>query len=175
MSAVIRPVTTADITVITAIYGEAVTVGTATFEVVPPDEAEMGRRMAALVAGGHPYLVAERGGVVVGFGYAGPYRERAAYCNTVEDAVYIARGARGQGIGRALLRGLIDEAAARGFRQMIAVIGDSGNVASIRLHEATGFDIGGTLKDVGYKHGRWLDTVIMQRALGAGAGSAPSR
>jgi L-amino acid N-acyltransferase YncA len=172
---VIRQATPADLAAITAIYAEAVRVGTASFETVPPDEAEMGRRLRHLIDGGHPYLVAEHDGKVVGFAYAGPYRARAAYHSTVEDAVYLADGARGQGVGGALLGRLIEEAEARGFRQMIAVIGDSDNVASIRLHKAAGFETSGTLKDVGYKHERWLDTVIMQRALGAGSRTAPSR
>jgi len=173
--AVIRPATAADVAAITAIYAEAVSASTASLEIDPPDEAEMARRMGALVDGGYPYLVAEHEGKVIGCGYAGPYRARAAFHNTVEDAVYLADGARGQGIGGALLRQLIEEAAGRGFRQMIAVIGDSENAASIRLHKAAGFEISGTLKDVGYKHERWLDTVIMQRALGHGNRSAPSR
>ncbi len=172
---VIRPATAADLPAITAIYCEAVSHGTASFEIDPPDEAEMGRRMQALADGGFPYLVAEHDGAVIGFGYAGPYRARVAYRHTVEDAVYLADDARGQGVGGALLGHLIEEAAGRGFRQMVAVVGDSDNAASIRLHKAAGFDITGTLKDVGYKHGRWLDTVIMQRALGHGNRSAPSR
>jgi L-amino acid N-acyltransferase YncA len=174
-AAVIRPATAADVAAITAIYAEAVHLGTASFEVDPPDEAEMARRMRALTDGGYPYLVAEHDGTVIGFGYVGPYRVRQAYGSTIEDAVYLAHEARGHGIGGALLRQLIEEAAGRGFRQMIAVVGDSDNAASIRLHKAAGFDVAGTLKDVGYKHGRWLDTVIMQRALGAGNRAAPSR
>ena len=163
-----------DLSAITAIYAEAVSNGTASFEIDPPDEAEMGRRMRALADGGYPYLVAEHDGAVIGFGYAGPYRARAAYGSTVEDAVYLADDARGQGVGGALLGHLIEEAAGLGFRQMIAVIGDSDNAASIRLHKAAGFETAATLKDVGYKHGRWLDSVIMQRALGHGNRSAPS-
>ena len=172
---VIRPATAADLPFITEIYAEAVAVGTATFEVVPPDEAEMRARFTRLTAGGFPYVAAERAGTVLGFGYAGLYRERPAYRHTVEDSIYLAVDARGQGIGGALLRRLIDDAAALGFRQMVAVIGDSANNASIRLHKAAGFELTGTLKDVGFKHGRWLDTVIMQRALGPGATMLPTR
>lgn len=172
---VIRPATEADLPAITDIYAEAVAVGSASFEVVPPDLAEMTRRFKALAVGGFPYVAAERGGVLLGYGYAGLYRERPAYRNTVEDSVYLAEGARGQGIGGALLRRLIDESTRIGYRQMVAIIGDSDNVASVRLHRAAGFALIGTLKDVGFKHGRWLDTVIMQRALGPGATTPPSR
>jgi L-amino acid N-acyltransferase YncA len=171
---VIRPTVAADIPAITEIYGEAVAVGTASFEMVPPDVAEMERRFAALTRGAFPCVSAEQAGTLLGYGYAGPYRERVAYRNTVEDSIYLAEAARGQGVGGGLLRRLIDESARLGFRQMVAVIGDSENVASVRLHRAAGFELIGTLKDVGYKHGRWLDTVIMQRALGPGASSPPA-
>ena len=172
---VIRPATTADLAAITEIYAEAVAVGTASFEVVPPDEVEMTARFQRLVVAGFPYVVAERAGTVLGYGYAGPYRPRPAYRHTVEDSVYLAVDARGQGIGGALLRRLIDDATTLGLRQMVAVIGDSANEASIWLHKAAGFETIGTLKDVGFKHGRWLDTVIMQRALGPGATVLPTR
>ncbi len=112
---------------------------------------------------------------MLGYGYAGPYRDRPAYRHTVEDSLYLAVEARGQGIGGALLRRLIDDSVMLGYRQMVAVIGDSANEASVRLHKAAGFTLIGTLKDVGYKHGRWLDTVIMQRALGPGATTDPTR
>ena len=172
---VIRPATTADLPAITDIYAEAVAVGTASFEVVPPDEAEMTARFTRLTAAGYPYVAAERGGKVLGYGYVGPYRDRPAYRHTVEDSVYLSVEARGQGLGGALLRRLIDAATALGFRQMIAIIGDFANEASVRLHKAAGFVLVGTIKDVGYKHGRWLDTVIMQRTLGRGAESEPTR
>ncbi len=172
---VIRPAREADLPAITEIYAEEVAVGTASFEVVPPDELEMTARFQRLVADHYPYVVAERGETVLGYGYAGPYRPRPAYRHTVEDSIYLAVEARGQGIGGALLRRLIDDAEALGFRQMVAVIGDSANEASVRLHKAAGFGMIGTLKDVGFKHGRWLDTVIMQRALGPGAASEPTR
>ena len=172
---VIRPATPADIPAITGIYAEAVAKGSATFEVIPPDAAEMGERFGRLRDGGFPYMVSEEGGRILGYGYAGPYRDRPAYRHTVEDSIYLDESARGRGIGGALLRRLIDDSTMRGFRQMVAVIGDSGNEASVRLHKAAGFVLTGTLKNVGYKHGRWLDTVIMQRTLGPGADTAPSR
>ncbi|CAN5332249.1 GNAT family N-acetyltransferase [soil metagenome] len=165
----------ADIPAITEIYAEAVATGSASFEVVPPDESEMTVRMRALVAGGFPYLVAEGSGRVLGYGHAGPYRTRPGYRNTVENSIYLSADARGKGIGGVLLRQLIEESTARGFRQMVAIIGCSDNVASIRLHKAAGFALVGTLKNVGYKHGRWLDSVLMQRELGPGASEPPSR
>ncbi len=170
----IRPAADADLAQITAIYADAVLHGTATFEIVPPDEAEMRARRAALLAGGYPYLVAEDGGRVLGYAYAAPYRARPAYRSTVEDSIYVAPDAQGRGVGRALLTRLIAEAEARGFRQMVAVIGDSQNTASIGVHRALGFDLVGVFKDVGYKHGRWLDSVLMQKPLGPGATTPPS-
>jgi len=169
----IEPARFTHVPAIAAIYGEAVLNGTATFEIEPPDEAEMARRMAALAEGGFPYLVALRGDEVLGYGYAGPYRARIAYRNTVEDSIYLAPESRGRGVGRRLLGALIAESEERGFRQMVAVIGDSGHAASIRLHEAAGFAMVGTFRDVGYKHGRWLDTVLMQRPLGPGGATPP--
>jgi L-amino acid N-acyltransferase YncA len=163
----------ADIAAITAIYRYAVLTGRASFELEPPDEPEMSRRRDALLSGGHPYLVAEYRREVVGFAYAGSYRARPAYSNTVENSVYVREDWHGRGIGRLLLTALIDEASARGFRQMIAVIGDSGNAASIRLHEKLGFAHVGVLRSVGWKHERWLDTVLMQRALGPGNEAPP--
>ncbi|WP_018183041.1 GNAT family N-acetyltransferase [Kaistia granuli] len=170
----IRPATREDIAAITAIYQHAVRHGTASFELDPPPEAEMERRFEALVTGGHPYLVAARGDRVLGYAYAGPYRPRAAYRSTVEDSIYLAPEAQGQGIGGRLLSELIEAATTAGFRQMIGVIGDSGNAASIRLHEALGFHRVGVFEKVGWKHGRWLDCVLMQRALGAGSDAPPA-
>jgi L-amino acid N-acyltransferase YncA len=172
-SLTIRPVGSADIPAITAIYAHAVQHGTATFEIEAPDAAEMARRQRALADGGHPYLVAEIDGGVVGYAYAGAYRARPAYRFTVENSVYVAHNAHRRGIGRALMDALVAEATARGFRQMIAVIGDSAQEASIALHRAAGFHLIGTLEAVGFKHGRWLDTVLMQRALGEGATKTP--
>ncbi len=176
MTVVIRSARAADIPAITRIYAHAVEHGTASFELAPPDEAEMGRRMDDLLGKGYPYLVAEDGEVLAGYAYAGPYRTRPAYRLTVENSVYIAHDRHRRGVGRALLAALIDACAACGFRQMIAVIGDSPRqAASIRLHRALGFRHVGILEDVGFKHGRWLDSVLMQRALGPGSTKEPER
>lgn len=157
-----------DIAAITAIYRQAVLEGSATFELEPPDEATMESRRAALAASGHPYVVAIAAGGLVGYAYAGPYRPRPAYGATVESSVYVRPDRHRRGTGFALMQRLIAQAGAAGFRQMVAVIDDSANLASIKLHERLGFRHVGTLKSVGWKHGRWLDTVLMQRALGAG-------
>jgi L-amino acid N-acyltransferase YncA len=162
---VIRAAEPADVAAITRIYAHAVRFGTASFEIEPPDEAEMARRQRALLDGGFPYLVAESDGAVLGYAYAGPYRPRPAYRFSVENSVYVAPDAHRRGIGRALLDRLIAEAQARGFRQMIAVIGDSDQAASIALHHAAGFRLVGTIAAVGFKHGRWLDSVLMQLEL----------
>jgi len=164
-----------DIPAITSIYAHAVRFGTASFEVDPPDEAEMARRRSELLGGGFPYVVAEVDGEVAGYAYAGPYRARPAYRSSVEDSVYVAPTRHGRGLGRLLLDTLMTEASARGFRQMIGVIGDSACAGSIRLHEAAGFHRVGVLHAVGYKHGRWLDTVLMQRDLGLGSAVPPTR
>ena len=158
----------ADLAAITAIYREAVLFGSASFEIEPPDEAEIARRHGALVGSGHPYLVADLDGELAGYAYAGPYRTRPAYRATVENSVYVDERFRRRGVARALLEAIIGAAAEGGFRQMIAVIGDSDNAASIRLHANLGFAPIGTLRAVGWKHGRWLDTVLMQRELGPG-------
>ncbi len=174
MTFAIRPAKTSDIAAITRIYAPAVEHGTASFELTPPDQAEMARRMADLVGKGFPYIVAEKDGVLMGYAYAGPYRLRPAYRHTVENSVYIAPDTQRRGIGRALLAALIEACAARGYRQMIAVIGDSTKqAASISLHEALGFRHVGILEHVGFKHGRWLDSVLMQRELGGGASTKP--
>lgn len=173
MNLVIRPSVDADLSAITTIYAHAVRTGTASFELEPPSLEEMLTRHDALTGGGYPYLVAVRDGALVGYAYAGAYRTRPAYRSTVEDSIYVAAPAQGRGVGGALLDALIRDSAARGFRQMIAVIGDSASKGSIRLHESLGFRHVGTLADVGYKHGRWLDTVLMQRELGAGAAEPP--
>ncbi len=171
----VRPVRDADIPAIAAIYAHAVLHGMASFEVEPPDQAEMTRRMRTITDGGYPYLVAEKDGQVLGYAYAGAYRARPAYRNSVENSVYVSPDAHRLGVGRALLKELIDTATHRGFRQMIAVIGDSANAGSIGLHRALGFIFCGTIHSVGYKHGRWLDSVIMQRALGPGDTTPPDR
>jgi L-amino acid N-acyltransferase YncA len=156
-----------DIAAVTRIYAHAVEHGTASFELEPPSEAEMSQRQQALLTGGYPYLVAECTGQVAGYAYAGPYRERRAYDWCVEDSIYIAPELHRRGIGRLLLTRLIAAAEARGFRQMIGVIGDSANTASVAVHAAAGFRLIGTFQAIGFKHGRWLDTVLMQRPLGS--------
>jgi L-amino acid N-acyltransferase YncA len=158
---------------VTEIYGVAVRYGTASFEIEAPDEIEMRRRYDALRERGYPYLVAELDGAITGYAYAGPHRDRPAYDWTIEDSIYITRGSQRRGFGRALLDRLIIDAQESGFRQMIAVIGDSANVASVELHRAAGFHLVGTLNDVGYKFGRWLDCVLMQLPLGQGAAPKP--
>ena len=160
-----------DIAAVTAIYAHAVTYGTASFETVAPDIAEMMRRYEKLRAGAYPYIVAQCADAVIGYAYAGPYRERAAYRWSLETSIYVAPQFHGRGVGRTLLDTLIREAERGGFRQMIAVIGDSANMSSIRLHAAAGFRLVGTLDSVGFKFGRWLDSVLMQRPLGEGAAS----
>jgi L-amino acid N-acyltransferase YncA len=169
----IRAAGAADILAISRIYAHAVRHGTASFELEPPDEAEMARRQRALLEGGFPYLVAELDGAVAGYAYAGPYRARPAYRFSVEDSIYVAAEAHRRGVGRALLDRLIVESEARGFRQMIAVIGDSAQLSSIELHRAVGFRLIGAIESVGFKFGRWLDSVLMQRPLGPGASTVP--
>src|SRR5438132_9920681 len=169
----IRPTTPADLPAITEIYQHAVLYGTATFELIPPDLAEMTRRFQALTDGGFPYLVAALEGRVIGYAYAGAYRPRPAYRFTVENSVYLQPAIHRRGIGQQLLQRLIIESEARGYRQMIAVIGDSANAGSIGVHRRCGFQMNGTHPNVGLDFGRWLDTVMMQRALGGGATTLP--
>ena len=161
----LRPVAESDLPAVLAIYAQEVRHGTASFELEPPDLAELGRRHARVRALGLPWLVAELPRGIAGFAYASSYRERPAYRFTVENSVYVADWARGRGIGRTLLLQLVAEARAAGARQMVAVIGDSANLGSIALHRACGFADVGVLRDVGRKFDRWLDTVLMQRAL----------
>ena len=165
----IRPSTPADLAAITAIYAEAVLNGTGTFELDPPDAAEMTRRRHDVLSNGLPWLVAERGGQVLGYAYANTFRPRKAYRFCLEDSIYLHPDARGQGVGRLLLTELIGRCEAAGARQMLAVIGDAANAGSIGVHAALGFEHTGVLKASGWKFGRWLDVVLMQRALGAGA------
>jgi phosphinothricin acetyltransferase len=167
----LRDVVQGDAAAIAAIYGEHVLQGTASFELTPPGEEEMRRRMSAIVEDGYPWIVACDALGVAGFAYAGPYRPRPAYRYTVEDSVYLAPRVQRQGVGSALLRALIDRCTARGHRQMVAVIGDSANAASIALHARAGFVDAGRFSNVGWKFERWLDVVLMQRALGDGAAS----
>jgi len=172
----IRPAEDGDVPAIQAIYAHHVLHGIASFEEEPPDQAEIARRMADVRARGLPYLVAEDrpgSGAILGYAYAGTYRARPAYRFTLEDSVYVLPGKGGKGIGSALLGELIDRCAALGYRQMIAVIGDSANHGSIRLHARHGFREVGVLHSVGFKHGRWVDSVYMQRPLGSGDGTLP--
>ncbi len=170
----IRAAAAADLPAITEIYEHAVRYGTATFELIPPDLAEMTRRFDVLMDGGFPYLVAALEGLVVGYAYAGAYRPRPAYRFTVENSVYLQPAIHRRGIGLQLLQRLITESERRGYRQMIAVVGDSGNAGSIGVHTKCGFQMIGTHPKVGFKFGRWLDTVMMQRALGEGAKTLPA-
>ena len=169
----LRPATTADIPAITAIYAHAVRHGTASFELEPPTEPEMTRRMQAVLDGKFPYLAADIDDKLAGYAYASLYRTRPAYRFTVENSVYVAADMHRRGVGKALLQRLIDECTARGYRQMIAVIGDSDQAASIGVHKACGFEPAGNLKSIGWKFGKWLDTPLMQRALGDGAKTKP--
>jgi phosphinothricin acetyltransferase len=165
----------ADIPAIAAIYAHAVQHGTASWELEPPDQVEMQRRFEAIQAGGYPYLVAERAGAILGYAYAGAYRPRPAYRSTVENSIYIAPTAQGLGIGSLLLDALMLACAERGFRQMIAVIGDGtgASIGSRRLHERAGFRLIGVAEKVGFKHGRWLDQMLMQKELGEGGHTPP--
>ncbi len=171
---VLRDCREEDLEGVRAIYELEVLQGTASFELEPPDLAELTLRWRAIRAAGLPYVVALLEGRIAGYAYAGPYRTRAGYRHTCEDSVYVARLARRQGLGRVLLERVIEGATASGRRQMVAIIGDSAHLASIRLHEQAGFRLVGVLQNVGCKFGRWLDTVIMQRPLGAGAASIPT-
>ena len=171
---VIRAANAADLDTITEIYADAVTHGTASYELEPPSRAEMGTRFDTLTAGGFPYLVAEKDGAVLGYAYAGAFRPRPAYRFIVEDSVYVAPQAKGQGVGLKLMQALIEAARAAGFRQIVAVIGDGhADSASVRLHEKLGFRHSGRLEGSGYKHERWLDTVFMQLSLNGGAQVPP--
>ena len=165
----IRDVLDADLAAITRIYAHHVLNGTGSFEIEPPDEAEMRRRHALVTQAGWPYLVAEHEGRIIGYAYANQYRPRPAYRYCVEDSVYVDAELQRSGAGRALVAELVARCEAIGARQMIAVIGDSANIGSIGLHQALGFEVAGVLRNTGWKFGRWLDTVYMQRALGQGA------
>ena len=170
---VIRPSRDGDVAAITAIYAYHVRHGVASFEEVPPDADEIARRRDAILGHALPYLVAEQSGRVVGYCYAGPFRPRSGYRFTLEDSIYIDAAEVGRGIGRALLTPLIARCGELGYRQMVAVIGGSETIASIRLHAALGFAHAGMLPATGFKFGRWIDIVLMQRALGSGATSLP--
>ena len=165
MTVTIRDTSANDLAAITAIYADHVHHGLASFEYDPPNQAEMTRRFRTLMNGGHPYLVAEKDGVIVGYAYAGPFHTRKAYERTVENSVYLDPKAQGQGIGTQLLERLILECRRREYRQMIAVITKLDPAWSVRLHEKAGFEYVGTLREVGFKKDQWLDVVYMQLAL----------
>ena len=169
----IRPASPADLPEIQAIYAHHVLHGTGTFEEIPPSIEEMATRFDGVTARGWSWLVATDDTGIVGYAYYTQIRERSAYRCTAEDSVYVREDVRGQGVGKALAARLLEEAQAAGFRQMIAVIGDSENIGSVGVHASLGFHHVGTLKAVGLKFGRWLDTVYMQRPLGAGDTTLP--
>ena len=173
MPLILRSSTPADMSTITAIYAHAVHHGTGTFELETPTEVDMAQRRDAVLSLGWPWLVAERDSRILGFAYAQPFRPRRAYRFCLEDSIYLAETARGQGIGRLLLAELLGRCEQLGARQMLAVIGDSGNAGSIGVHRSLGFEHAGVMKNAGWKFDRWLDVVVMQRELGAGASSAP--
>ncbi|MCD1635068.1 GNAT family N-acetyltransferase [Martelella mediterranea] len=172
MTATLRPASPADLSAITEIYAECVLNGVASYELEPPSREEMEARMTAITAAGYPYLAATEGDRVIGYAYASAFRTRPAYRWLVENSVYLSPEARGKGVGKSLLSQLVTECETRGFRQMVAVIGGA-SPASIALHTALGFTEAGRLTGTGFKHGKWLDTVFMQRPLGEGNRSDP--
>lgn len=174
----IRPAHEADLAAVHTIYAHHVLTGLASFEEVPPDLAEMAARRQKVIGRSLPYLVAEAadkaGGVVLGYAYAAPFRDRVAYRYSLEDSVYVAPVAVGRGVGSALLAELIVRCSDLGYRQMVAVIGDSANAPSIGLHAKMGFEMAGRLTSIGFKFGRWVDSVYMRRPLGPGDGTPPA-
>ena len=171
----IRPAAPDDLPAIQSIYAHHVRQGLGSFEEVPPDLAEMGRRFDEVTGRGLPYLVGVLSGAVAGYGYCNLFRTRSAYRFALEDSIYVRDGMHGKGVGRALLAALIEQCTLLGYRQMIAVIGDSGNAGSIGLHASLGFLRCGALRSTGIKFGRWVDTVMMQLPLGKGDGTLPQR
>ena len=169
----IRPSRNADVEAIAAIYSHYVLYGTGTFETEPPTVADMAARRTDVLSKDLPYLVAERDGEILGFAYCNWFKPRPAYRFSAEDSIYLANDARGQGLGSKLLDALSQAAEAVGVRKLIAVIGDSGNAGSIGVHRAQGFTHVGVLKDCGWKFGKWLDVVLMEKALGEGNSSRP--
>jgi L-amino acid N-acyltransferase YncA len=170
---IVRPASAADFAAIQLIYAHHVLHGLASFEEAPPSLQEIRRRYDDVIARGLPYVAAEEAGEVLGYGYCTPYRTRSAYRYALEDSVYVRQGQHRKGIGRLILTELIARCERLGYRQLIAVIGDSAQAASIGLHASLGFLRAGTLRSVGFKFGRWVDTVIMQRPLGRGDGTPP--
>jgi phosphinothricin acetyltransferase len=171
----VRDAAAPDLPIIQSIYAHHVLNGLASFEEVPPDVAEIERRHREITGRGLPYVVAELDGRVSAYAYAAPYRARPAYRYALEDSVYVSSDAAGRGLGRAALAAVIGRVTSLGYRQMIAIIGDSGNAASIGLHRALGFRHAGTLRAVGFKFGRWVDSVLMQLSLGDGDTLPPAR
>jgi phosphinothricin acetyltransferase len=169
----IRPSTDTDLPAIAAIYSHHVLHGTGTFETTPPTEADMAARRADVLAKGLPWLVAEEGGRVLGYAYCQWFKPRPAYRFSAEDSIYLHPDAAGKGLGKQLLAELARQAEAAGVRKLIAVIGDSGNAGSIAVHRALGFTPVGTIASCGWKFGRWLDIVLMEKALGAGDSTPP--
>lgn len=170
----IRPARHSDLSRVTEIYADAVLNGTSSYELTPPSLADMTARFEAIIAGGYPYLAAADGGLVIGYAYASAFRPRPAYRFVVENSVYVAPAMKGRGVGKALMQALVAECGRLGFRQVLAVIGDgTADSASVRLHEKLGFRHAGRLEATGFKHGRWLDTTLMQLALNGGGGSEP--
>jgi phosphinothricin acetyltransferase len=169
----VRPAVARDISAIHSIYTHHVLHGLASFEEVPPTVEEMRRRFDDVTAQGLPYLAVEVGADVLGYGYCSLYRTRSGYRHTLEDSVYVKHGSHGKGIGKAVLAELIARCTALNYRQIIAVIGDSANAASIGLHASLGFVRAGNLRSVGFKFGRWVDSVLMQLPLGTGDGTKP--
>lgn len=174
MNLLIRPSRDDDVPTLAGFYIASVKTGTASWEYDPPDVAEFARRREAVLAGGYPYFTAEFGGKPVGYSYASAFRARIGYRYVVEDSIYVDPAMKGRGIGKQLLNTLIDECTRRGFRQMVAVIGDSANTGSIKLHEACGFAHVALFRGIGYKFDRWLDSVQMQRVLGEGDATRPA-
>lgn len=169
----IRDAVSSDLSAITAIYAHHVKLGTGTFEEDPPGPDEMAQRIAKVQGAGWAWLVAEQDGVVIGYAYFNQFRDRSAYRFCAENSIYVRDDVRGQGVGKALVEILLRRATECGFRQMLAVIGDSENVGSIGLHVSLGFRQAGVLKAAGLKFGRWVDVVFMQRALGEGDRTSP--
>jgi phosphinothricin acetyltransferase len=170
---IIRDATEADVAAIAAIYAHHVLHGTGTFEESPPEAPEVAARLARIRRAGWPWLVAQADGAILGYAYYTRFRDRAAYRFSAENSVYVREDVRGQGVGKALVQALLERAEAAGFRQMLAVIGDSENIGSIGLHVALGFRQVGVMKSVGLKFGRWVDVVVMQKSLGEGDTTLP--